>query len=416
MNKQVLKIIINVFLRNLSKIFFCLLLISIYSNGYSQSDKEKLQKDKQKLEEEILYTNKLLDETKKDTKYSLNELIILNTKIVQRQELINLFNKEINELNLLIKQKNDSITALNATLKTLKDNYAKMICFAYKNRSSYDRMMFIFSASDFNQAYLRLLYLQQYAEFRKKQVEKITKTQQEINLKLSNIELKKAEMKILLKEQDKEKKSLSNEIIEKNKKIKDLKDKEKELTNSIKEKEKAAKKIQTMIEALIAEEIKKVTNKSGKIKSNPNNSLSPTEIKLSAEFSDNKGKLPWPTENGIITATFGEHPHPIFPDIKIKKDGIDISTTSGANARAIFNGVVRAIISIPGSSNKAIIIRHGDYFSVYKNISTVYVKVGETVKTKQNIGLVDTNDSKTELELQIWYGLIKQNPQDWITK
>jgi murein hydrolase activator len=225
MNKQGLKIIFTVFLRNLSKIFFCLLFISFYSNGFSQSDKEKLQKDKQKLEAEILYTNKLLDETKKNTKFSLSELIILNTKIIQRQELINLIYKEINELNLLIKQKSDSITALNVTLKTLKDNYAKMICFAYKNRSSYDRMMFIFSASDFNQAYLRLLYLQQYSEFRKKQVEKITKTQQEINLKLSNIELKKAEMKILLKEQDKEKQSLSNEIIEKNKKIKDLKEK-----------------------------------------------------------------------------------------------------------------------------------------------------------------------------------------------
>jgi len=416
MNKQRKKKFKKIFIRNYSKIIISLLIISFNSIGFSQSNKEKLQKDKQKLETEIIYTNKLLNETKKDTKLSLNQVIILNAKIIQRQELISLINEEIDSLNILIKQKNDSIAALNATLKTLKDNYAKMICFAYKNRSSYDRMMFIFSAADFNQAYLRLLYLQQYSEFRKKQAEKITNTQQQINLKLSNLELKKGEMKILLKEQEKEKNSLLVEIDEKNKKLKDLKDKEKELVNSIKEKENAAKKIQSMIEAIIADEIKKATNKSGKIKSKSGIPLSPTEMKLSADFADNKGKLPWPTENGIIIATFGEHPHPLFPEVKIKKDGIVISTTVGTNARAIFNGIVSGIISVPGSDNKAIIIRHGEYLSVYLNISSVYVKVGETVKTKQNIGLIDTNDSKTELELQIWYGKTIQNPEDWIIK
>ncbi len=412
-NTNIIRSLLN---RNNSRIIIAVFFFFIFNIGYSQTNKEKLQKDKQKLEQEISYTNKLLNETKKDTKFSLSQLIILNTKITQRQELISLINYEIDSINVLIKQKSDSIAVLNATLKTLKDNYAKMICFAYKNRSSYDRMMFIFSASDFNQAYLRLLYLQQYSEFRKKQAEKITQTQQQINLKLSNLELKKAEMKVLLKAQEKEKKSLSVEIAEKNNKIKELKVKEKELVNTIKEKEKAAKKMQSMIEALIAEEIKKSTNKSGKVKSNTGMPLTPTEMKLSADFSENKGKLPWPTDNGVITTTFGEHPHPIFSEVKVKNNGIDISTNTGANARAIFNGVVKGIISIPGSNNKAIIIRHGDYLSVYNNISSVYVKVGETVKTKQNIGLIDTDGSKTELELQIWYGTTLQNPADWITK
>ncbi len=222
-NTNIIRSLLN---RNNSRIIIAVFFFFIFNIGYSQTNKEKLQKDKQKLEQEISYTNKLLNETKKDTKFSLSQLIILNTKITQRQELISLINYEIDSINVLIKQKSDSIAVLNATLKTLKDNYAKMICFAYKNRSSYDRMMFIFSASDFNQAYLRLLYLQQYSEFRKKQAEKITQTQQQINLKLSNLEIKKAEMKVLLKAQEKEKKSLSVEISEKNNKIKELKVKE----------------------------------------------------------------------------------------------------------------------------------------------------------------------------------------------
>jgi len=408
--------IIKVFGLNIRLTIICLLFCFINANVYSQTNKEKLQKDKKKLEAEIIYTNKLLNETKQTTKLSLNQLTLLNTKITQRQELISIINDEVDSLNILIKQKTDSINTLNAILKTLKENYAKMICFAYKNRSSYDRMMFIFSAADFNQAYLRMLYLQQYSAYRKKQAEKITFTQQQINLKLSNLELKKAEMKILLNEQEKEKKSLSIEIAEKNKSITDLKLKQKELVKTIKEKENAAKKMQSMIEAIIAEEIKKATNKSGKVKTNTGISLTPTEIKLSADFAENKGKLPWPTENGIITSTFGEHQHPLFPDVKIKNDGIDISTNAGTNARAIFNGKVSGIISIPGSSNKAVIIRHGDYLSVYVNLSSVFVVVGETVKTKQNIGLIDSNDSKTELKFQIWYGSSRQNPQNWIAK
>ena len=416
MKKQQQQSIIKVFGLNIRLTIICLLFCFINANVYSQTNKEKLQKDKKKLETEIIYTNKLLNETKQNTKFSLNQLTLLNTKITQRQELISIINDEVDSLNILIKQKTDSINTLNASLKTLKENYAKMICFAYKNRSSYDRMMFIFSAADFNQAYLRMLYLQQYSAYRKKQAEKITLTQQQINLKLSNLELKKAEMKILLNEQEKEKKSLSNEIAEKNKSIADLKLKEKELVKTIKEKENAAKKMQSMIEAIIAEEIKKATNKSGKVKTNTGISLTPTEIKLSADFAENKGKLPWPTENGIITSTFGEHQHPLFPDVKIKNDGIDISTNAGTNARAIFNGKVSGIISIPGSSNKAVIIRHGDYLSVYVNLSSVFVVVGETVKTKQNIGLIDSNDSKTELKFQIWYGSSRQNPQDWIAK
>jgi septal ring factor EnvC (AmiA/AmiB activator) len=406
----------NILNKALQYILYTLILLIafLHMDAFSQNSKEKLQKDKLKLEAEIIYTTKLLSETKKEGVLSVNQVIILKTKIAQRQELISIINSEIDSLNLLIKQKSDSITVLNASLKTLKDNYAKMICFAYKNRSSYDRMMFLFSASDFNQAYLRLLYLQQYSEFRKKQAEKITQTQQLINIKLSNLELKKAEMNLLMNTQLKEKKSLLNEVAEKDDQIKKLKTKETELVKTIKDKEKTAAKLQSMIEKIIAEEIKKATNKSGKVKTNSGMSLTPTEIKLSADFAENKGKLPWPTENGIITSTFGEHPHPLFADVKIKNDGIDISTNAGSNARAIFNGIVTGIISTPGSDNKAIIIRHGEYVSVYVNIASVYVKVGETVKTKQNIGLIDTNESKTELELQIWYGTTRQNPEDWI--
>jgi len=405
---------------------FLVCLLSV-SYSFSQITKEKLQGDKKQLESDIAYTDKLLSQTKKNKQISLNQLIILNNKINQREQLISNINKDIKDIEYKININTNEITKLTAEIKKLKADYAKMIFWAYKNRNSYSRLMFLFASDDINQAFLRLKYLQLYIDYRRKQSELIVKKSELLKDKIAELVKIKSSKSNLLKSKEAEKILLANEKEEKNTAVKSLQKKEKELLKSIKEKEKEAKKLQKSIENLIAEEIKKVSRNNITInsvtpkkttnisKTSKELGLSESELILSENFTSNKGKLPWPTEKGIVTSTYGEHPHPILSGIKVKNNGIDILTDNGAIARAVFDGKVTGVISIPGA-NKVAIIRHGEYLTVYSNLTEVYVKTGDIVKTKQNIGLVytDTDESKTELHFEVWYGKTLSNPLTWL--
>jgi len=423
------------------------------SNIFAQKTKEKLQDDKTKLESDIAYTNKLLTETKKSKLISLNQLIILNNKINQRQDLISTINTQIDDVEGKITNSVKETAKLNGQLKQFKEEYAKMIVFAYKNRIAYSRLMYLFASSDINQAYVRLKYLQQYTSYRKKQAELITETAKELNITIADLKTIKSSKTVLLKNEEEEKSSLALEKTEKNDAVKKLQLKESELLKTIKEKQKEAVKLQQSIAAVIADEIKKAAEKSKAIiskaiKANKTNTttstatnttttsttttattstvkvsatskelgLSDADITLSNSFASNLGKLPWPSEKGIVTSTFGVHPHPVLTDIKVKNNGIDISTDAGAKARAVFDGKVTGVISIPGA-NKAVIVRHGEYLTVYSNLSDVYVSTGEVVKTKQNIGLIytDTDESKTELHFEVWFGKVLTDPLTWLS-
>jgi len=406
------------------------------NNIFAQKTKEKLQDDKTKLESDIAYTNKLLTETKKSKLISLNQLIILNNKINQRQDLISTINTQIDDVEGKITNSVKETAKLNGQLKQFKEEYAKMIVFACKNRNAYSRLMYLFASSDINQAYVRLKYLQQYTSYRKKQAELITETAKELNITIADLKTIKSSKTVLLKNEEEEKSSLALEKTEKNDAVKKLQLKESELLKTIKEKQKEAVKLQQSIAAVIADEIKKAAEKSKAIiskaiKANKTNTttstvkvsatskelgLSDADITLSNSFASNLGKLPWPSEKGIVTSTFGVHPHPVLTDIKVKNNGIDISTDAGAKARAVFDGKVTGVISIPGA-NKAVIVRHGEYLTVYSNLSDVYVSTGDVVKTKQNIGLIytDTNESKTELHFEVWFGKVLTDPLTWLS-
>ena len=421
-------------------IFFLLcFLITIVSSGQNRKDLEKKHK---KTQEDIKYTNSLLKKTQRDKKISMNQLMILNKKIAARQDLINTITQEVQSLNKQINENLESITILEKDLKKLTDGYAKMIVFAYKTRSSYDKVVFILAANDFNIAYRRLKYLQQYADYRKKQMEKIVSKRQELSEKVEELKAKKVSKEALLMEEKTETQQLSNEKGEQAKMLTVLKSKEDELKKKLAEQKLSDQKLKKAINDLIAEEIRKAElarkeklrkEKELREKNEKNNvpniptvektkkvtvfDLTPAEQIVSDKFEANKGKLPWPIERGVVTGTFGEHDHPVLKGIKIKNDGVYISTTQGSIARSIFDGTVSKIISIPGK-NKAIIIRHGDFLSVYSNLKEVSVNVGEKVKAKQKIGTVftdDDDDNKTILELQIWQGTIKQNPESWLS-
>ncbi|MBE9481947.1 MAG: peptidase M23, partial [Bacteroidetes bacterium] len=256
-----MKLKIYILIRSNKTILFFLISFLFFNLSTAQDKKTELKQEKSKIEKEIQYTNNLLSETKKSKETSLNQLIILNNKISYREKLINAINSEINILNNKIAANNSNIKKLTNELKSLKNEYAKMIYFVFKNKSSYDRLMFVFSSEDFNQAYMRLKYFQQYSAYRKTQVELIKKTQDEINVKTKELESQKEKKITLLKTREKEKVLLVKEKNEKNNTIKKLKNKEKELLRTLRAKEKESKKLKKAIDAIISEEIRLAAEK-----------------------------------------------------------------------------------------------------------------------------------------------------------
>lgn len=403
---------------NVFSIIFLILALFATNSLYSQNEKEKLKEEKERIEKEIQYTNKLLNETKRSKKNSLNQLIILNRKIKIREKLVSTINYEINNLDNKITNNKSEIKVLTEDLKKLKDQYAKMIYYAFKNKNAYNRLMFIFASDDFNQAYKRLKYFQQYSAYRRMQAKLIEKTQIELNDKTEQLKNQKLEKTSLLKEKAGEIKQLEKEKDEKNSTIKKLSGKEKELRRTLRIKKKEATKLEKSIKNIIDAEIRaaaKRARKTNEAKKSKIIDLTSEEFELTNNFVENKGKLPWPSEKGIISSTFGEHKHPVLKRVNVRNNGIDILTNKGEMVRAIFNGTVISVRAI-SNTNTAIIIRHGEYFTVYSNLNKVFVKRGDKVQSKQEIGTVFTNpsDSKTELHFEIWKGRSLLNPIYWI--
>jgi septal ring factor EnvC (AmiA/AmiB activator) len=398
-------------------LYFFLIALSGRSS-YAQSKKD-LEKKKAQIHKDIEYTNNLLNETKTKKKGSLNELVILNKKIVIHEELIGTISDEIGILNSQIEETNSIINAMEKDEEKLKDEYATMIRFAYKNQGAYDRLMFLFASKDFNQAYKRMKYLQQYSEYRKKQVHLIMQAQTRLNEKKIELEGKRTSKKTLLHSQEHEKVVLKSEKNEQVQLFNNLQDQEKQLKVELKEKLKAEARLNKAIEDIIKREIEKArmaAEKKGQKNVTSANvfTSSPESQKVSDDFYGNKGRMPWPVEQGVITGTFGDHPHPVLKGIRIKNNGIDINSNKGALARAIFDGIVTGVVVIPGSY-KAVIIRHGQYLSVYSNLEQVYIRMGDKVTMKQSIGAVHTDDeSKTEVHLEIWKGTEKLDPSAWL--
>lgn len=399
-------------------ICFFTLLVSVPS--FAQNKSKKYYENKKKvLQKEIRYTNELLGETKKNKRHSLNQLVTLNKKISVREELISTINFELRILNRQIKRKDIAINVLQAELVKLKDEYAKMIYYAYKNQDAYSRLMFIFAAKDFQQAYMRLKYLQQYSDYRHRQAELITQKKAELNESILELEAKKVDKRSLLTSEQSEKKNLSVEKTEKERIFSKLQVKEGKLKKDLKKKRAAARKFQQAILRVIQKELEKAqqeANKGGK-KKPLKLVLTPEAQKLSNSFASNKHKLPWPVVKGIISERFGVHPHPLMPNININNNGIDITTNKGALARAVFDGEVKAIVNMPGSG-KFILIRHGEYLTIYSNLNEIYIKVGDKVKTKQQIASIiyDDEGATTVLHFELWKGQVKYNPEHWLFK
>ena len=392
-------------------IIFCLFIFSgIILNGQSLDD---LRLKKEKAREQIKYTNHLLNEARQNEKYSLNKLKLINEQIKLRNQLIGDYTNEIAVIDELINENKDLIEALDRDLSALKDEYAEMIRFARKNRNSFDKTLFLLSSKDFNQAYKRLMYLQQYAEYRQKQAKLISEIHDLIGKKVTDLEKRKEQKQKLVEGKVQETEQLNNEKTEQGKYVDSLQKKQKDLQKQLNEHQKVEEQLSREIERIIEEEARK-----SKAKGSAGFVLTPEQKLISGQLEQNKGRLPWPVERGIITERFGVHAHAVLKTVQVKNNGIDISTSAGSKARAVFGGEVSRVFGISGG-NMAIIIRHGNYLTVYSNLKEVTVKPGDKIKAKQELGSVftDENDGgKTILKFQIWKESQKLDPELWLSK
>ncbi len=390
-----------------------IILFLIFTQFLCAQSLDELRLQRNKASKEIQYTNNLLSQAKKDEKASLNKLRLISNRIKQRNNLISSINSEINVLQEFIDDNRMVVKLLGEDLVKIKEEYAQMIRMAYKSRSTYDKILFLLSSEDFNQAYKRNLYLKQYADFRKNQSETLKAVQAILEEKAKGLEKQTDQKEQFINQKREENQKFLSEKQEQGKYIQNLKSKQRSLRQKLRNQRRVEQQLADAIQKIIEEEARKAS-KAGKT----GFALTPEQKLIGDNFEQNKSRIPWPLERGIITEKFGVHKHPVLKNITIENNGIDITTQERAKARAVFKGEVSRVFGITGG-NMAVIIRHGSYLSVYSNLQEVTVKKGDLVSAKQNIGTVysDKKDgNKTILKFQIWRENKKLNPENWIAR
>lgn len=391
--------------------FILLLLMSLSGNCQSV---ESLEKKIQSIQQDIKLAEKLLKETSKDKETSINQVNLLKTQISQRESLIKTYQAQIEAINKNIKSNKNEIAILEKDLEIYRKEYANLIVINYRNRGKANNLLFIFSSDDFNQAIKRMRYIKELNGLLKDKIEEIDSTQIKINLQLEKNEKNKKDKESILAKEKAERVALLKERDKLNNDIAALKKKEKQIQKDISTKDKQTKELQKQIEKVIAEEIRKAKEREEAAKKNNAKSV---DYNLSANFEQNKGKLPYPVEQGIITGKYGPTQHPTQKKVTTNNKGVDITTTKGSKVRSVFDGEVSVVTTQGGHG--VILIRHGFYFTLYANLEKVYVKVGDKVSTGKEIGLVhtDANDGKTILHFEIWQeNRTTVNPALWIRK
>jgi septal ring factor EnvC (AmiA/AmiB activator) len=438
----------------------------LHTFSFSQKTSEKLKREQDKLEKSISLTKSLLRKTKKNSQATISELRVLENQLKHREELLANFEDQIKDAEIQIEQKSQQIDVLEKKLKLLVFQYRHLLIYAYKHRSKSGQWMYIFSAKSYNEALKRKKYLEKVAELQRKQKRLIEQHQHLITQEKTEIESEKKEKEIIAEEKRKEKENLEIDKHTKETNLTKLKKEETRLAAEMKLSENKKiilkQRIREAINAEIAadqarrkareEKERKKLEKERTSKTNTSNASNTTtssttksktktnsedepeetvkrpltitetkEVALNQSFESNRGRLPWPVSSGTITEGYGKNPHPKIKNLYTNNNGIDISTNRGSSVRAVFDGEVTSVLSIPGAG-KVIIIKHGNYRTVYSNLQDVNVSVGSKVKTKQSIGslLPDDDDvlSVSHFEIhQVSNGQInRMNPTNWIAR
>lgn len=372
-----------------------------------------LQEKKQNALKEIELTSKMLSQVQNQEKASLNRLQLINNNISQRNKLIEGLDAEIRLYGEQIGNNQLVVNLLSGDLEKMKQEYTKLIRLTYISYHKGNPLIFLLSAENFNQAYRRLLYMQRYASVRTKQAEAMKQLQQLLNKKTLQIEQQRENRLGLLGEARTEAQKLALEKNQQNKEVQELKSRQQDLRKILEQQRKIEQQLEREIQQVIEEEARK-----NRAAGEPAYSLTPAMKLIGENFSQNKLRLPWPVERGVITEKFGIHRHPVLEKVQVRNNGINITTEPGSKARAVFNGEVSRVFGISGG-NSAVIIRHGSYLTVYSNLREVTVKSGDKVSALQTVGTVytDSDDgNKTTLKFQIWHENQKLNPEEWLSR
>lgn len=376
------------------------------------SDRAKLEKEKKENLQKIKEAQQTLTETSSKKKTSIGQLNAINEQIEARESMIRSISMELDLLKTQIDEISSVINSLEEDLINLKEEYAYMVYAASKISSSYDRLTFIFSAETFNQMFMRIKYLQQYSEARRNQVEQIQKVTQTLSNQREVIMGKRMEQKVLLDQQMNANKDLLALKAKQRSIIRELSEQEAELKKEVNDRKAAINSLDKLIADLVKKEIKETS----KGKSSTKIELTASTKALSDSFEKNKSKLQWPVSSGFISQHFGYNPHPVMKNIMIPNDGIDIQTKQNAPVKAVFDGVVKTVASVPGM-NKVVILQHGDYFTLYARLKEVNVKRGQQLSASDIVGSVYTdNNGVSALQFQIWRNSEKLNPEPWLEK
>lgn len=379
-----------------------------------------LEEQRKQLIEEIEQTSNLLANAKKDKKAALDRFFVLQRQIKKRQQLINTLKEELVLTDASILRVDEVITFLSNDIDRLKEEYSQMLRIAYRHRKSQSFLVFLFSARNFNDAFRRWQYIRQYDRYRKRQAEVIVATQESLRERASSLVARKEEKQKLLASSVRQQSLLSAELKEKDAILSSLKENEAQLADVLKKQQADHQALNDAIEKIIVAEMakrRKAARSSEALAKRKAESEAAdgkaVASNLVANFRKNKGRLPWPVQEGIITKNFGTQPHPTLKGIQISNNGIDIETNNGATVFAIFDGEVVGVQFIPGYKT-TVILQHGQYYSVYSNLEDTFVKRGEQISASQRIGKV--GGEKPELHFEIWREKQRLNPVHWVNK
>ena len=394
---------------NLSRII--LLLIVLTSSSLSSQTKQDLENQKKQIQEDIKKIELKLKTNSKQKKLIVSNAEDINYKIKLQQNLINNINSQLNLILREIDRNENRLSDLKQRELILKDELSKMLLSAYKKKSNLNKLMFVFSSTSFQQAYKRIQYFKQYANFQNKTLSKIKINSNDIKNVIIVLDSQKINKKLLIDENEEIKRDLSIEYTGLNNLIAEVNKNQKRYSAEIKQKQKLTREIDKKIQRLIEEALAKAKKKDGRFE------LTEEAKLISKNFNANKGKLPSPVIRGSVVLGFGKQPHPIVKTTTIQSNGVRIRTSSDVEARTIFNGEVYSIIKSKNNTH-TILIQHGNFFTVYKNLSDIYVKKGDKLKTKDSIGKIATDplNGQTILSFSIFNNGVPQNPRFWIYK
>ncbi len=383
---------------------------------------QELEKQRKEALAEVERINGLIDQTQATTKDYLRRLNLLSEQILSRKKVISLLGQEVEAINMEMREMSRQIRRLEGELEEKQQNYGKSVRSMYRRQASQDKLLFILSAENFAQSLRRLRYLREYAAWQKRQASEIVEKQTEITQKRNALTQTRQEKQQLLAQQERERKQLQSEETNQQKEVKMLNKKKSQLQAQLREKQKQAQQLDRLIQEQIVREIaeankKKAADKQRQADVKGGYAMTKVEKALSDNFAANRGRLPYPVAGSYtIISRFGEQQHEQLKYVRTNNNGIDIQTAPGTDARAVFKGVVTRIFTVPGF-NHSIIVRHGNYLTVYSNLSQVYVKTGDHVDTRQALGRIfsDPEESNaTILHFQLWKEKTKLNPVPWL--